>query len=334
MEKILSISIAAYNAEKDIANCLDSLINSNVLEQLDVIVVNDGSKDHTAEIVETYTEKYGESIRLVNKKNGGHGSTINTSIKYATGKYYKILDSDDWVNSENLNRLVAFLKKTNVDMVLNPYDEIAYDTRMKTRQLNPCEKDVSYEEVHGLDDFDKAMLYMHSLTFRREIIQKMGAIIDENCFYVDMEYCVFPLLYVKSFVYLDYPVYEYLLGSQTQSMNMANMIKRRDQHLKVTRRLISFYGKYANDLNSKVRDNVALRIKYAIYNQYLIYLNMTPREAVNEIKEFDEWLKKQSGELYGGPKGKVMKYIKINRKSRYKFFVPTTTFLKNIGALK
>ena len=113
MEKILSLSIAAYNAEKDIVNCLDSLIRSNVLEKLDIIVVNDGSKDHTAEVVQKYVERYRDSIRLVNKKNGGHGSTINTSIKYACGKYYKILDADDWVNSENLNRLVAFLEKTD-----------------------------------------------------------------------------------------------------------------------------------------------------------------------------------------------------------------------------
>lgn len=83
MEKILSLSIAAYNAEKDIVNCLDSLIRSNVLEKLDIIVVNDGSKDHTAEVVQKYVERYRDSIRLVNKKNGGHGSTINTSIKYA-----------------------------------------------------------------------------------------------------------------------------------------------------------------------------------------------------------------------------------------------------------
>lgn len=334
MEKIISLSIAAYNAEKDIANCLDSLIRSNVLEQLDIIVVNDGSKDHTAEIVQKYVEKYGNSIRLINKKNGGHGSTINTSIKYACGKYYKILDSDDWVNSENLNRLVAFLEKTDTDMVLNPYDEIEYNTRTKTRQMNPWDNEVSYEEVHGLEELDKVVLYMHSLTFRREVIQKMGAIIDENCFYVDMEYCIFPLLHINSFVCLDYPVYQYLLGSQTQSMNMENMIKRRDQHLKVTERLVSFYKKHEDDLNIKVKEIVILRIKYAIYNQYVIYLHMSPKEAINEIKRFDEWLKKRNKELYNGPKGKIMEFIKINRKTNYSFFIPTTILFKKIGMLK
>ena len=180
MEKILTISIAAYNAEKDISNCLNSLINSKEFSKLDIIVVNDGSTDQTVEITNKYVEKYKQSIRLINKENGGHGSTINTSIKHAKGKYYKILDSDDWVNSENLNRLVAFLEKTDTDMVLNPYDEIEYNTRTKKRQMNPWDNEVSYEEVHGLEELDKVILYMHSLTFRREVIQKMGAIIDEN----------------------------------------------------------------------------------------------------------------------------------------------------------
>lgn len=334
MEKVLSLSIAAYNAEKDIANCLDSLIRSNVLEQLDIIVVNDGSKDHTVEIVQKYVERYGNSIRLVNKKNGGHGSTINASIKCAYGKYYKILDADDWVNSENLNRLVAFLEKTDTDMVLNPYDEIENNTRTKTRQVNPCEDKIDYEEVHGLEELGEVVLYMHSLTFRREIIQKMGAIIDENCFYVDMEYCIFPLLYINSFACLDYPVYQYLLGSQTQSMNIENMIKRRDQHLKVTKRLVSFYNKYEDNLDVKIRESIILRIKYAIYNQYVIYLHMSPKEAVNEIKRFDEWLKKQNKELYNGPKGRIMKFIKINRKIGYKLFIPSTVLFKKIGVLK
>ena len=97
---------------------------------------------------------------------------------------------------KNLNRLVAFLEKTDTDMVLNPYDEIEYNTRTKTRQMNPWDNEVSYEEVHGLEELDKVVLYMHSLTFRREVIQKMGAIIDENCFL-----CRYGILYISTFAY-------------------------------------------------------------------------------------------------------------------------------------
>lgn len=334
MEKILTISIAAYNAEKDIANCLNSLINSKEFSKLDIIVVNDGSSDRTAEIVDEYVEKYEQSIRIVNKENGGHGSTINTSIKYAKGKYYKILDSDDWVNSENLDKLIKFLENNNIDMILNPYDEISYENRRKTRELNPCEGKISYNKIHDLSEMDKIVLYMHSLTFSTAVIKKMGSIIDEKCFYVDMEYCIFPLLYVKNFVCLDYSIYQYLLGSQTQSMNMDNMIKRRDQHLKVTKRLIHFYGEHYSELNKKVREIIALRIKYAIYNQYLIYLHMSVKASKAEIVEFDKWLKGQNRELYSGPEGKVMIFIKINRRFDYKLFVPFINLMKKIGMIK
>ena len=111
----LSVVLPAYNEELMVGKTCRVLheVLSGAGISYELVLVNDGSKDHTAEVVQKYVERYRDSIRLVNKKNGGHGSTINTSIKYACGKYYKILDADDWVNSENLNRLVAFLEKTD-----------------------------------------------------------------------------------------------------------------------------------------------------------------------------------------------------------------------------
>lgn len=335
MEKILSISIAAYNAEKDIAKCLDSLVKSEVLEQLDVIVVNDGSKDKTAEIVSEYVKQYGVSIRLINKENGGHGSTINTSIKYAVGKYYKILDSDDWVDSKNLERLVRDLAEINTDMVLNPYIEVDYRDYSNTRLLEPDKTGILKEQVLDINKLTSEItLYMHSLTFNTSVIQQMGSIIDENCFYVDMEYCVFPLLYVKSFVSLEYPIYQYLLGSQTQSMNNINLIKRRNQHLKVTKRLIRFYNQNSRKINKHIAEIMITRIKYAIYQQYKIYLSMSAKEALNEIKEFDEWLKNESYDLYQGPTGCVMKFIKFNRNSNYRFYGFLINFAKVFNLIK
>lgn len=336
MKKILSISIAAYNAEKDIARCLDSLIDSGILEQLDIIVVNDGSKDNTAGVVKTYEEQYSDSIRLINKENGGHGSTINTSIQYATGKYYKILDSDDWVDSKNLKKLVEYLASMNIDMVLNPYVEVAYDDHTKTKIYNPVNNDNYYKgEKLSLDRLTPDIaLYMHSLTFRTEVIKQMRSIIDENCFYVDMEYCVFPLLYVNNFAYQSYPVYQYLLGSQSQSMNKQNLIMRRGQHLKVTKRLVKFYATYSEKVDAHIRAVMALRIKYAIYQQYKIYLSMPAKEALEEIKEFDVWLKRNTSDLYEGPAGHIMQYIKWNRKLNFRGYVFLTNIANRFGFIQ
>lgn len=335
MDKVLTISIAAYNAENDIARCLESLICSGKIDELDVIVVNDGSKDRTCQVVAPYVEKYAGSIKLINKENGGHGSTINTSIQNAVGRYYKILDSDDWVDSEGLKKLVDYLSQNDVDLVLNPYDEISYSDHSQKNRKELESGKIVFGKKHDIKEMNRdSLLYMHSLTFSTDVIKKMGPIIDEHCFYVDMEYCVFPMVYVKSFTYLDYPVYQYLLGSQTQSMNMGNMIKRRDQHMKVTKRLIAFYKETVDQMPQNVRNAVQLRIKYAVYQQYKIYLSMPEQDAIKEIREFDEWLKKENEELYAGPRGRLMKLIKFNRKTQYRFYAPLIWALKKARLLQ
>lgn len=334
MGKILSISIAAYNASKDLPRCIESLINSNVLDKLDIIIVNDGSIDDTAEVANSFVSKYSNSIRLINKQNGGHGSTINASIKAAVGKYYKILDSDDWVDSNNLTKLVNYLEKNDVDMVLNTYEEVSYSDHNSKKLLNP-NHGIPYAEIEPLQALDKdIVLYMHSLTFKTSVMKQMGSIIDEHCFYVDMEYCVFPLQYVQSFVCLDYPVYQYLLGSATQSMNMKNLIKRRDQHLKVTKRLVNFYENNKGNLHKNILNIIEFRLKYAVYQQYVIYLHMNPIEAKKEIVEFDTWLKTTSLDIYQGPTGKIMKYIKLNRAFSFSLFIPCTKVAQSFGVLK
>lgn len=335
MDKILSISIAAYNAENDVGRCLDSLVKSNVLDALDIIVVNDGSKDNTKKVVQEYVNKYSDSVRLINKENGGHGSTINASIKVARGKYYKILDSDDWFDTDNLNKFINYLKTVDVDMVLNPYVEVSYSNHNDIRVLNPCKNDTEIEKIFRITSLnDGILLYMHSLTFSTKVIKSMGSIIDEHCFYVDMEYSMFPMLYVKNYVILDYPLYQYLLGSQDQSMNVQNLIKRRDQHLKVVKRIIEFYKDNQENLIKNVKEVLVYRIKYATYQQYKIYLEMNAKESKEEIIEFDKWLKETSSEAYDGPTGRVMQFIKLNRFTNFKLFIPLLNAFKSLGLYK
>lgn len=118
-DKLLNISVAAYNVEATIEQCLDSFIQSKYLNSFEVLVVNDGSKDDTSRIVSQYVEKYPGTIRLIDKENGGHGSTINAAVKNALGKYFKVVDGDDWVDTEAFDRFLEFLEGTDVDLVLN-----------------------------------------------------------------------------------------------------------------------------------------------------------------------------------------------------------------------
>ena len=118
MEKILTISIAAYNVSAYIKECLDSLVKCSYLDALDIVVVDDGSHDNTVEIVQKYVSKYPDSIRLERKENGGHGSTINRAVSVAKGKYFKVLDGDEWVDAVELEKLVEVLRKISSDLVL------------------------------------------------------------------------------------------------------------------------------------------------------------------------------------------------------------------------
>lgn len=319
MSKVLSISVAAYNAAKDIKICLDSMVNSSVADDLEIIVVNDGSTDNTAEIVHDYELKYPGIVKLVNKENGGHGSTINASIKVATAKYYKIVDADDWVDADGIVKLVSWLKNNNADLVLNPYHIVDAHSRKQTTTIYPYKEGATIGQITPAKDIKDIILYMHSVTFSSEVVKKMGPIIGENCFYVDVEFVVFPMLYVKDFVCLDFPVYEYLLGTASQSMNIGNLIKRRDQHLKVTKRVIEFYEKNKNAVCSNVYQIVLNRARLAANNQYRIYFYGAKSVPNSEIRDFDNWLK-QYPDVYVGSKSTFLKFIKINRKNNFKYY--------------
>lgn len=169
--KILTVSIAAYNADWCLKKCLDSFIASKYLDLLDIIVVNDGSKDNTAAIASEYVKKFSASIRLINKENGGHGSTINTSIDNAMGKYFKIVDSDDWVDTEALDALIELLMKTEADLVINDYNEVYGNVVKKIDVCKTYNEGViySFSDIAIEDTFP-----MHSLSVRFDKLKKVG----------------------------------------------------------------------------------------------------------------------------------------------------------------
>lgn len=331
MEKVLTISIAAYNAEKFIKKCLDSLLNTSIADLLDVIVVNDGSKDNTKLVVENYVEQYPNIITLVNKENGGHGSTINTSIPLARGKYYKIVDSDDWVDRVGLEKLIDELRCCEADIIFNPYYEIQAESEKRVRKVVPFDKKQDCGKARKLSDINNINLYMHSMTIKTSVMKNMNEKLDENCFYVDMEYTIFPILWARTYICLEFPVYEYLLGTTTQSMNINNLINRRNQHLKVTKRIISFYNINKSRLKGNKRDLILYRLKLAILSQYKIYFNMDPQESLREIVDFDKWLKKTNLEVYDGPKGRFMKIIKFNRRTSFRWYELISKLMKRMN---
>lgn len=319
--KQLTISIAAYNSQDYLNKCLDKFIESGVLTDLDIIVVNDGSKDRTKDIAAKYVEKYPDSIRLIDKANGGHGSTINASIPEAKGRYYKIVDSDDWLDPQNLKRYINDLRNSDEDLIVNDY---WFDYTSGKKEL------VSYHQ--GQSDETFVNLDIHSLTIKTSIIQKVGPIIDEHCFYVDTELAIFPMKYVKTIKRLGYPLYDYLLGREGQSVDSKNMLKRRDQLLHITKRVITDY----EENKRRYIDMDAIkytfdRIVGCIQIYYWTMMLGKGKEYQNEIIDFDNWLKREAPELYDSTvvmhSSKHTKYLKFCRKTGFKVYGMTQRLL-------
>jgi len=324
MEPLITISIAAYNAEKYLQKCIDTMISCKMLDKMQIIVVNDGSKDLTQEIAKKNSIMFPDSIECVNKANGGHGSTINTSISLAKGKYFKIVDSDDWVETQNMDKLIEYLENATSDMVINPYYRVNAKTGNKTL-ISPFSKEPPKASIMSTIEELLTCEYkmaMHSVTFRTDLLKKVGPIIDNHCFYVDAEYTLFPIKYARTFTYLKFSIYDYLIGTQDQSVNMKNMIKRRQQHLTVCKRIIDYYHNNKDILTDSQEKIIVKRIEEFICYQYIILLNNNNK---NEVAEFDRYLYDADLTLYKssvsyGKKQLKSKYIYLLDRMRSKEF--------------
>lgn len=336
MSKTLTISIAAYNAEKYIERCLKSFVNSSVLEDLEIIVVDDGSTDSTAYIARKYCNLYPKSIYLVNKSNGGHGSTINQGILEAKGKFFKTVDADDWVDIDGINQLVDALKRINADLVINPY-MIVNEKEEVTNEINIVDNNgnVIYGKEYSVNEIGKYItIAMHAVTFRTDVLKSLELKISEKCFYVDTEYTVFPLIHVNTVCVLEFPVYMYLLGTQEQSMNMKNMIKRRDQHLKVLIRVMEFYMQRKDEMGDGVKAMIIDRLIDITRMHYVILFSLDDLAVgKNEVIQFDEMLKSLSEEMYDkvlSKKHNSMTLLSLLRKRHFTGYIPIMKVLHTL----
>lgn len=288
--KLLTVSVASYNVAACLGKCLDSFLECKRLRDIEVIVVDDGSSDGTAEVAKKYVQAAPGSIRLVEKENGGHGSTINTSIAYAQGKYFKVVDADDWIVPESVDALLDVLSAHNVDVAINPYFEEHMDTGAEELVGLPELLSGYQGPIGSICAFDSLAphisLRMHALTFRTSILKAMPKI-DENCFYVDVEYAIFPIKALETAIVLPQPLYCYLLGTSNQSMNKKNLEKRIDQHSRVVKRLSDYYEKTAAVLSESKRELVLRRIVTMARDNYMIYLRMSDDRQAEGIKQFD-----------------------------------------------
>lgn len=322
MEKLLTISVAAYNIAPYLDKLVKTIVDSNVFGKIEVLIINDGSTDDTAERAFKYEKEYPELIKLVNKKNGGHGSTINKGIELAKGKYFRALDGDDWVNSAALNKLVNKLDEINTDLILSNFCKCYEDGSNEIVRFEELEddKEYSFEEVVS---YVKRMRY-HTIIFKTSILQNNNIRLDENCFYVDTEFVLFPMLFIKNVYFFDDYLYCYRLGLTDQSVSPESRRKNISHSLKVADSILKLCnGKIFNRLSSEKKQYIISVVAgHCIWCVQSYLLFESSDEVKQKIMEFDNKVKVTSREVYicMQNQGKSSRSINLLRKTGYKLY--------------
>ena len=300
--KLLTIVIPTYNTEKYIRRCLDSIIVPEALDDIEVLIINDGSKDNSVAISKEYSDKYPESVKIIDKENGGHGSTINKGLEIANGKYFRVLDSDDWFDTNAFLKFLKKLKNCTEDVVVTPYyQEYVYNGTQIPFEYPGYEYDKTYtfEEI-DITKMNDLYFTMASSTYLTEVLRKSNLKLFEKTFYVDMQFNVIPILEVKTVRFLNMYIYRYFIGRPNQSMSIESLIRNMPQHEKVLKFLVEFYlenkDKLIDSKDKYIRRIIALMSNSQIHITSNLWKNRN--EAYRLTKSYVTYLKEKDINLY------------------------------------
>lgn len=218
--------------------CVDSLLAAGA--DAEIIIVDDGSEDETGEIADGYARRYPDIVRVIHKENGGHGSAVNAGLNAASGTYFKVVDSDDWLAYEALIRIMEAIRGWDgfcPDLLICDYTynhlEEGVTKRISYRNVFPVDTVFTWDEIGVFRPYQ--YLIMHALIYRTDVLRQSGVVLPEHTFYVDNLFAYCPLPYVKTLFYMDENLYQYYLGREDQSVNERVLMGRIGQHMKVTK---------------------------------------------------------------------------------------------------
>ena len=283
MEKLITFAVPCYNSAEYMDHCIGTLLTA--VEEAEIILVDDGStKDNTPEICDSYAEKYPNIVKVIHQENGGHGEGVNQGIRNATGFFYKVVDSDDWLDVDCLKDVMdklRSLKEINLDMfVCNyVYEHVADGTQytMHYRGVFPQETVCTWDDIKGFKI--SQCLLMLSVIYITGLLRECNVELPKHTFYVDNIFVYQPLPYVKSIYYSDTDLYRYFIGRDDQSVNEKIMASRIDQQLRVTKIMIESH---------RISDVYAVSKKLGKYMRKYITMMMTISNIFCEICEFED----------------------------------------------
>lgn len=317
--KILTVVIPTYNMEKYLRRCLDSLIvNDRQMRMLEVLVINDGSKDTSSQIAHEYQDRYPQTFRVIDKENGNYGSCVNRGLDEATGKYFRMLDADDQFDKEGFPKYIDALTNNDADMVLTHMCRI-FVGKEDERKYPPKSDKLRYGEVYKAKDFSfvrleaVGMFSMHAITYRTAILNEVKLRLQTGISYTDNEYVYFPLKAVKTILPLDILLYVLTRGREGQTMSPSVRIKSLNNLYKVSRRIFDdFIACPENKKDDALKEKHLFMIRCKMGEYFQLVLCMTKKgDEEAHLKEFYEDVKTNAPEILENlRKSRVSKYIK------------------------
>lgn len=301
--KILTITIPCYNSQNYMRKCIESVLPGG--EDVEILIVDDGSTDDTAAIADEYQKKYPTIVRALHKENGGHGDAVNCGMAHATGVYFKVVDSDDWLDAEAYGKILKLLKKIveeghELDLLLANYIYDKVDRRwkrvMRYRRALPANRIIGWDtcRIH----FNKFQyVLMHSVIYRTGLLRECGLELPKHTFYVDNIFLFQPMIHVRKLMYVNVDLYHYYIGREGQSVNEQTMIRRIDQQLAVNRTLIEFFHENKPE-NRQLYKFLLQYLDMMMCVASVMCIVSNDKELLDKKKNLWRYLKDTDGKLY------------------------------------
>lgn len=300
--KYISFAIPCYNSQDYMARAIESILPGG--DEVEILIVNDGSTDRTSEIAHEYKRQYSSIVRVIDKENGGHGDAVNEGLSAARGKYFKVVDSDDWVDEEALHQILTLFRNLEddgeqIDMLVSNfvYEKVGVTHKKCVHYRNALPQD----EIFRWDDIGHFRLdqyiLMHSVVYRTDLLKLIQMKLPKHTFYVDNIFVYQPLPYVKTLYYLDVNFYRYFIGREDQSVNEQVMIGRIDQQILVTKLMLD-----CCDLSKvgsrKLRHYMVRYLEIMMTISSILAIKSGMKENMAKKKELWQYLRKKNFPLF------------------------------------
>lgn len=301
MDKLLTIVIPSYNVDDTLSQTVISMLvpDMRMRSLLDILIVNDGSKDGTLQLAKQLEADNPGIVRVWDKENGGHGSTINVGIEQAYGKYLKIVDGDDWLATDALEQFLHVLVTTDADMVATDSSEYHMGDEI---YVFIKESTLQYDKIYTFRDIWSHYTFrMMDLAVKTELLRKQSMRIDEHCYYVDQEFDTLVAMVVNDILYINLNLYMYRMQRPNQSISIEGKIKHYKDHERVIMRLISWYIELKQQISTERANYIKCSIRKSLSEQYCFGLEFPQKQRkafLADLSRFDSNVRSISKELY------------------------------------